>query len=59
VNAELVRDGAAWVYPKYCHDPELYGLEQDAMEAQRGLWVLRALTLKTGQPSSKVLIKVS
>jgi catalase len=23
VNAEMVREGAAWVYRKYCHEPEL------------------------------------
>ena len=35
-NAEMVREGAAWVYVRYCHDPELYRLEKDARDAKRG-----------------------
>jgi len=38
VNAELVRIGAAWVYPKYAKDAGLYDLEKEAREAKRGLW---------------------
>ena len=38
VNAELVRVGAAWVYPKYATDPHLYELEEEARDAKRGLW---------------------
>jgi endonuclease YncB( thermonuclease family) len=40
VNAEMVREGAAWVYVRYCHDPELYRLEKDTREAHTGLWAL-------------------
>ena len=40
VNAELVRQGAAWVYRKYNRDPSLLRLEQEAREARRGLWAL-------------------
>ena len=31
LNAESVREGAAWVFVRYCRDPELYRLEKDAM----------------------------
>jgi endonuclease YncB( thermonuclease family) len=40
VNAEMVRQGAAWVYRKYNRDPSLLRLEQEAREARRGLWAL-------------------
>src|SRR3954453_8529377 len=40
VNAELVRQGAAWVYRKYSRDPLLLLLEQEARSARRGLWAL-------------------
>jgi endonuclease YncB( thermonuclease family) len=40
INAELVRQGAAWVYRKYNRDPSLLRLEQEAREARRGLWAL-------------------
>jgi len=40
VNAELVRQGAAWVYRQYSHDAALLDLEQLARDAQRGLWAL-------------------
>ena len=40
VNAELVRQGAAWVYPKRAKDRELYRLEKEAREAKHGLWAL-------------------
>jgi endonuclease YncB( thermonuclease family) len=40
VNAEMLREGAAWVYRKYCHDPDLYRLEREASEGKRGLWGL-------------------
>jgi endonuclease YncB( thermonuclease family) len=40
VNAELVRQGAAWVYRKYSHDAALLRIEQEARDAQRGLWAL-------------------
>lgn len=38
VNAELVRNGFAWVYRKYSRDAELLALEAQAREARRGLW---------------------
>jgi endonuclease YncB( thermonuclease family) len=37
VNAEMVRQGAAWVYRQYNRDPSLLRLEQDARDARRGL----------------------
>jgi endonuclease YncB( thermonuclease family) len=40
VNAELVRRGAAWVYPQYNQDPTLPPLEAEARQARRGLWAL-------------------
>jgi endonuclease YncB( thermonuclease family) len=40
VNAEMVRQGAAWVYRQYSHDPSLLALEQEAQAAKRGLWAL-------------------
>ena len=40
VNAEMVRQGAAWVYRKYSNDPSLLLLEQEARSARRGLWAL-------------------
>ncbi|MGC1955231.1 MAG: thermonuclease family protein [Gammaproteobacteria bacterium] len=38
VNAELVRQGYAWVYRKYAKREKLYELEREAREAKRGLW---------------------
>jgi len=40
VNAEMVRQGAAWVYRKYAKDQRLYALEDEAKAARRGLWGL-------------------
>ena len=40
VNAELVKQGAAWVYRAYPFPPELEGLEAQAQAAKRGLWAL-------------------
>lgn len=40
VNAEMVRQGAAWVYRNYSRDPALLPLEQAAREERRGLWAL-------------------
>lgn len=40
VNAEMVRQGAAWVYRKYAKDESLYQLEQGARDAGRGIWGL-------------------
>ncbi len=36
INAEMVADGAAWVYRKYSRDPELLELERQAREEGRG-----------------------
>lgn len=40
VNAELVKQGAAWVYRQYVKDQSLYQLEEQAKRAKRGLWAL-------------------
>ncbi len=39
LNRELVRAGFAWWYRRYAPDDEMLAqLEQEAREAQRGLW---------------------
>ncbi|EHL97191.1 nuclease-like protein [Acetobacteraceae bacterium AT-5844] len=38
VNAEMVRQGMAWVYTRYNRDPELPRLQAEAKAARRGLW---------------------
>ena len=40
VNAELVRQGHAWVYRQYLKRPELIQIEDDARANHRGLWAL-------------------
>ncbi len=40
VNAELVKQGAAWVYRQYLKDQSLLALEAQAQAAKRGLWAL-------------------
>ena len=40
VNAEMVKQGAAWVYRTYAKDQVLYRLEEQAKAAKRGLWAL-------------------
>lgn len=40
VNAEQVRQGAAWVYQQYLKDRSLLALEDEARQAKRGLWAL-------------------
>jgi endonuclease YncB( thermonuclease family) len=40
VSAAMVRQGAAWVFVRYNHDPSLSALEQEARQARRGLWAL-------------------
>jgi endonuclease YncB( thermonuclease family) len=40
VNAEMVRRGAAWVYPDYAKDVTLYVLENEAKRNRQGLWSL-------------------
>jgi endonuclease YncB( thermonuclease family) len=37
VNAEMVRQGAAWVYRHYNRDRSLLALEEEARAARRGL----------------------
>lgn len=37
-NAEQVRNGMAWVYPRYATDATLYQLQDEARAAGRGLW---------------------
>ena len=37
-NAEQVRRGMAWVYDRYVTDRSLYGLQDEARAARRGLW---------------------
>jgi endonuclease YncB( thermonuclease family) len=40
VNAEMVRQGAAWVYRQYSRNPELLRVEAEAKASRRGLWAL-------------------
>lgn len=40
VNAELVRQGHAWVYRQYLKRSELIQIEEDARANRRGLWAL-------------------
>lgn len=40
VNRELVKNGFAWVYRQYAHDPELLELEKAARAKRTGLWML-------------------
>ena len=40
VNAEMVKQGAAWVYRQYAKDQSLFRLEEQAKSAKRGLWGL-------------------
>lgn len=40
VNAELVKQGGAWVYRQYLKDQSLLTLEAEAKAAKRGLWGL-------------------
>lgn len=40
INAEMVREGHAWVYRQYSRDPRLLDLESEAKAARRGLWGL-------------------
>ena len=40
VNAEMIRQGAAWAYRQYLKDQSLLKLEADAKAAKRGLWGL-------------------
>ena len=38
VNAQMVRDGMAWVYRQYAKDSVLFELERQAQADKRGLW---------------------
>lgn len=38
VNAEMVRQGMAWVYRQYATDRSLFALEDEARTGRRGLW---------------------
>lgn len=38
-NVEQIRTGWAWAYRKYLHDQSLLGLENEARNAKRGLWI--------------------
>lgn len=38
VNAEMVRQGMAWVYRQYATDRSLFALENEARAGRRGLW---------------------
>jgi endonuclease YncB( thermonuclease family) len=38
VNAEMVRQGMAWVYRQYATDRSLFALEGEARAGRRGLW---------------------
>lgn len=38
-NAEQIRAGLAWAYLKYLRDKSLLGLENEAKNAKRGLWI--------------------
>lgn len=40
VNAELVKQGAAWAYRQYIKDQSLLTLEAEAKAAKQGLWAL-------------------
>ena len=40
VNAEMIRQGAAWAYRQYLKDQSLLALEAEAKTAKRGLWAL-------------------
>ena len=40
VNAEMIRQGAAWAYRQYLKDQSLLRLEAEAKAAKRGLWAL-------------------
>ena len=40
VNAEMVKQGAAWVYRRYAEDPAYCAYEKAARDLKRGLWAL-------------------
>ena len=40
VNAEMLKQGAAWVYRRYADDPAYCAYEKAARDLRRGLWAL-------------------
>lgn len=40
INAEMLRQGGAWVYRKFLTDQRLLAIEEEAKAAKRGLWSL-------------------
>ncbi|SMB33134.1 conserved exported protein of unknown function (plasmid) [Sterolibacterium denitrificans] len=38
INAEQVRRGFAWAWPRYVTDPRLFDLQAEARAERRGLW---------------------
>jgi endonuclease YncB( thermonuclease family) len=40
VNAEMVKQGAAWAYRRYADDPAYCAYEKAARDQKRGLWAL-------------------
>ena len=40
INAEMVKQGAAWVYRQYSRDPSFLAFEEQARSNKRGLWAL-------------------
>jgi len=40
INAEMIKEGHAWVYRRYSNDDSLVALEKQARLAKRGLWAL-------------------
>jgi micrococcal nuclease len=40
VNAEMIKQGAAWVYRRYADDPAYCAFEKAARDLKRGLWAL-------------------
>jgi len=47
VSEEMIRLGAAWVYREYVIDRSLFDVENEARDAQRGLWPVRGSTGRT------------
>ena len=41
VNAEMIKQGAAWVYRRYADDPAYCAYEKTARDQKRGLWALQ------------------
>ncbi len=39
INEYMVKQGYAWVYTQYCKDEKMYTLQNQARQAQKGLWL--------------------